>query len=172
MDIRDLSLPEAEARRDGLAALLHDCVHGGASVNFILPFPIGEARAFWTGKAFPVIAQGKRQLWVAEEGGRIAGCVMLDRDTPPNQAHRGDVTKMLVHPHFRRRGLGRDLLGVLIAAARDHGLSLLTLDTVSGSPAQGLYEGAGFVVAGEIPDFALSPNGTRLEPTTYMFRHL
>lgn len=169
MQIVEIAAPDFPPQIDGLAALLHACVHAGASVNFILPFPPEEARAFWSGKVAAAMVGGRRRLWLAHEGDRVAGCVMLDRDLPPNQAHRGEVTKLLVHPDMRRRGLARGLMSALIGGARDEGARLLTLDTVSGSPAQDLYASLGFAVAGSIPGFARAPASDRLEPTTYMY---
>lgn len=160
------------ARIDGLTQVLHACVHAGASVNFILPFPEPEARAFWTGKVARAMEGGRRRLWISEMDGRVAGCVMLDRDLAPNQAHRAEVTKLLVHPDFRGRGLSGALMAALIEAARGAGVRLLTLDTTSGSLAERVYAGQGFRVAGSVPNFARHPAEDRLEPTTYMYMEL
>jgi hypothetical protein len=89
----------------------------------------------------------------------------------PNQAHRGEVSKMLVHPDFRRQGRGRALLTALIARAGAEGRWLVTLDTRTGDPSQALYAGMGFVVAGEIPGYAQAPDGSaRFDPTVFMYR--
>lgn len=157
------------ARIDGLTQVLHACVHAGASVNFILPFPEPEARAFWTGKVARAMEGGRRRLWISEMDGRVAGCVMLDRDLAPNQAHRAEVTKLLVHPDFRGRGLAHRLMAALVDAARGMGKTLVTLDTTTGSIAEGVYARAGFVPAGSIPNFARHPVEDRLEGTTYMY---
>lgn len=166
LEIRPAEYPD---HIDRLTQVLHACVHAGASVNFILPFPFDEARAFWTGKVAVAMAGGRRRLWIARDGGRVAGCVMLDWDTPPNQAHRAEVTKLLVHPDFRGRGLSHRLMAALIEAARGMGKRLVTLDTTTGSIAEGVYARAGFVPAGSIPGFARHPSEDRLEPTTYMY---
>lgn len=169
MEIIEIAPEGYSARVDGLTEVLHACVHAGASVNFILPFPPGEARAFWTGKVARAMEGGRRRLWIAAEDDRVAGCVMLDWDTPPNQAHRAEVTKLLVHPDFRGRGLSHRLMAVLIGAAREMGKGLVTLDTTTGSIAEAVYARSGFVVAGSIPGFARHPSEERLEPTTYMY---
>ncbi|WP_176440848.1 GNAT family N-acetyltransferase [Oceanicola sp. 22II-s10i] len=172
MEIVEILPDDYDSAIEGLALLLHDCVHAGASVNFILPFPMDEARAFWTGKVARAMAGGRRRLWVARDGDRITGCVMLDWDLTPNQSHRCEVTKLLVHPDARRRGLAGALMARLLEAARAEGKRLVTLDTVTDSPAQTVYWQAGFEVAGSIPDFARHPIEDRLESTTYMFRRL
>ena len=51
------------------------------------------------------VLQGLRDLFVVARGGRIAGSVQIDRDTPPNGRHRAEITKLLVHPDARRQGL-------------------------------------------------------------------
>ena len=80
---------------------------------------------------------------------------------------------MLVHPRARRQGLGRALMATLLDRAASEGRQLVTLDTRSGDAAQALYAACGFEMAGEIPGFALAPEGTdRRDPTTYMYRRL
>ncbi len=169
MTITEIRQCDYPAQIGALTEILHACVHAGASVNFVAPFPVGEAHAFWADKVAAAMAGGKRRLWVAGDGTRTVGCVMLDWDLPPNQAHRGEVTKLLVHPDARRNGSARALMQTLIAAARGDGKTLLTLDTVSDSPAQRLYADLGFQIAGSIPGFARDPLHDKLDATTYMF---
>ena len=153
-----------------LATVLQECVHDGASVGFVLPFAIDEARAFWDGLA-PAFRRGARRLIVARLDGAVVGTVQLVLEMPPNGRHRADVAKMLVRPSVRRRGIARALMEEAEALARRHGRSLLVLDTVRGSAAVSLYERAGFVLSGYIPDYACSTTGT-LETTTVMYKRL
>ena len=165
--------PDApEALYDELAALLHACVHAGASVSFILPFPMAESRRFWLGKVRPAVQAGGRILLVAEERGRVIGSAQLDIDLPPNQAHRGEVAKLLTHPAYRRRGVARRLMTALEAEARGHGLGLITLDTRTCDNAEPLYRSLGYAVAGVIPSFAKAPDAERYDATTYMYKML
>jgi hypothetical protein len=53
--------------------------------------------------------------------------------------------------------------------ARAGGKTLLVLDTVTGSDAFHLYTRLGWVEVGEVPNFALYPDG-RLCPTTFFFK--
>ncbi len=126
------SAQEIADRLDELGALLHACVHAGASISFVLPFTPDESAAFWRQAVLPAVRNGTRLLLVAQVDGRIAGSVQLDYDTPPNQPHRAEVRKLLVHPAFRRRGLARALMVELERQALLLGRSLLTLDTRSG----------------------------------------
>lgn len=168
----ELSPAEAEARMGELAGLLHACVLGGASVSFVLPFPLAEAEAFWRRKVLPAMHEGGRVLLAALVDGHVAGTVQLGLDMPPNQPHRAEVSKLLVHPAHRRRGLARALMTALEARARAEGRRLITLDTRTGDAAEPLYAALGYEVAGIIPDYCRDTVSDRLDPTTIMFRRL
>ena len=83
-----------------------------------------------------------------------------------------DVAKLLIYPDARRQGLARKLMIALEDEARARGLALVVLDTRTGDAAEPLYTGLGYETAGQIPHFALAPEGDRIEATTYMFKLL
>ena len=135
---------------DDLAGVLHASVLDGASVGFVLPFAIDEARGFWQGLE-PAFRSGARRLLVARLEGRVVGTVQLVLGMPANGIHRAEIAKLLVHPAARRRGIARMLMVAAEALARRHDRSLLLLDTRRGDSAEGLYESLGFRVAGRFP---------------------
>ena len=154
-----------------LADVLVDCVAGGASVSFMLPFAREKALAFWQGVAAGV-ARNERVLLVAETAeGEIVGTVQLITALPDNQPHRADVAKMLVHRKARRQGVAQRLLAAVDAEALAKGKTVLVLDTVTGGDAERLYARAGWQRVGVIPDYALMPDGA-LCSTTYFYKHL
>jgi GNAT superfamily N-acetyltransferase len=169
--VRRLNAAEAEAAVDALSQVLIDCVEGGASVSFMRPMTAEKANAFWQSVAHGV-ARGERALLVAEDGnGRILGTVQLVLAMPENQPHRADVAKMLVHRGARRQGIAQRLMEAADAVARDEARTLLVLDTVTGGDAERLYGRAGWQRSGDIPNYALMPDG---EPcsTTYFYKNL
>jgi GNAT superfamily N-acetyltransferase len=173
--VRRVGPNEAAARADvltqALADVLIDCVEGGASVSFMLPLPREKALAFWRGVADGV-ARGERVLLIAEDGeGRIVGTVQMIMSLPDNQPHRGDVAKMLVHRNARRRGVAQRLMTALDDAAREEGKTVLVLDTVTGGDAERLYERAGWQRVGDVPKYALMPDGDFCS-TTFFYKHL
>lgn len=160
------------ARLDQFADMLHACVHDGASIGFIEPFPVSEAAAFWRDKTIPALKGGKRILFAALADDHVVGTVQLDYDTMPNQIHRGDISKLMVRPDCRRRGIARLLMAAVENRARDLGRTLLTLDTRAGDRAEMLYSDLGFQITGVIPGFALDPNSEKLSATTVMYKQL
>lgn len=155
-----------------LGEVLHACVHAGASVSFVLPFSREEARAFWQEQVLPAVEAGKRRVVLARVAGEIVGTVQLDLATPPNQPHRAEVKKLLVHPEARRRGIARALMQAVEEEARAEGRTLLTLDTVTGGAAERLYRSLGYVAAGGIPGYALNFDRSGIEGTTVMYQEL
>ena len=169
----DLANEEATSRDlDMLADVLHAVVHGGAGVSFIVPFSRDDARAFWVDVVLPGVRARRRRLLVARTAGRIVGTVQLDPAWAPNQLHRAEVLKLLVHPDARRRGIARGLMVALEALARAGGWSLLTLDTWTGQAGERLYRSLGYIVVGTIPGFARGSTTPELEPATIMYKAL
>ncbi|MFH9706643.1 GNAT family N-acetyltransferase [Streptomyces luteogriseus] len=153
-----------------LAELLTGTVNGGASVGFLAPLSRAEALAWWEGRAADVAA-GRLAVWAAGEGERVLGTVSLAFPDKPNSRHRAELVKLMVHPQARGRGLGRRLLATAEAAAAAAGVSLLHLDTETGSPAEHLYRSSGWTPIGAIPDYAADPGGV-LRPTTIYYKHI
>jgi GNAT superfamily N-acetyltransferase len=153
-----------------LSDVLIDCVAGGASVSFMPPLTPQRASAFWRGVAASA-ACGERVLLVAEDAaGGIIGTVQLILALPENQPHRAEIAKMLVHRRARRHGVGAALLSAAEQAARDAHRTLLVLDTASGD-AERLYARHGWQRCGQIPGYALFPDG-RPCATTIFFKPL
>jgi len=170
VEIVVLNPDQVERHLDDLAEVLADCVAGGAGVNFLLPFPVSAALLWWRG-VLPAVRAGERIVLAAIEDGRVLGTVQLMPAPQPNQPHRADISKMLVHSNARCRGLGEALMRAAEAEARKGGRTLLTLDTVSDSAAERLYARLGWQVAGRIPGYALSPHG-RSDDATFMWKAL
>jgi GNAT superfamily N-acetyltransferase len=165
-----LDAPVAEPALEQLADVLVDCVEGGASVSFMSPFSQAEALAFFR-KVAASVAASDTVLLAARLDGRIVGTVQLGLDTPPNQPHRADIKKMLVHRSARNHGIGAALMARVEQEAQRHGRWLLVLDTVPGENGHRVYQRAGWMETGIIPDYALFPDG-RICDTMVMWKRL
>jgi GNAT superfamily N-acetyltransferase len=166
IEIRRLDGAELDAHLDGLAGVLADCVAGGASVSYMAPFSLEDARAVFESFASDA-RQGRRVILAAFVDGEVVGTVQVVLAVPPNQPHRGDVAKLLVHRAARRRGIAQLLMRGAEAEARAEGKSLLVLDTVTGDSAERLYLRLGWNRVGVIPNYALYPDGRPCDTTVF-----
>jgi ribosomal protein S18 acetylase RimI-like enzyme len=141
-----------------LGEILSACVEGGASVSFLKPFPPSAGNNYYE-KLLPEFSAGSRLLLGAFSDGQLVGSVQLVLDLPPNQPHRAEVAKLLVAPEARGQGVAEQLMRRLEIEAAMRGKTLLVLDTVPGMPADRLYRRLGYTALGEIPNFALMPDG-------------
>jgi GNAT superfamily N-acetyltransferase len=167
-EIAVLDAAAATAAIDELADVLADCVEGGASVSFMSPFSHDDAKTFFE-KIIASVARDETVLVVARRDGRIVGTVQLGLDMPPNQPHRGDIKKLLVHRSARKHGLGAALMERAEREAKAHGRSLLVLDT-AGDEAERIYLRGGWQRVGVIPDYAMWPQGGFCATTFYWKR--
>jgi ribosomal protein S18 acetylase RimI-like enzyme len=163
-----LDAATAKAATSELADVLADCVAGGASVSFMLPYSRDDAEKFFE-KVIASVARGETVLVAARLNGRIVGSVQLGLDMTPNQPHRGDIKKLLVHRSARNRGIGAALMVRAEQEARSRGRTLLVLDT-AGSEAERLYMRTGWQRVGVIPDYAMWPGGGFCDTTFFWKR--
>ena len=168
--IEKLTPERAERVPDQLIELLQDAVHSGASVGFVSPLPDESARRYWD-DVIKDLRHGSRILIALNYADRIVGSVQLGLCMRPNGTHRAEVQKLFVHTEARRRGFGRALMDSIEQEARSAKRSLLYLDTESHQPAEAMYRRLGWLLAGEIPDFAASPDGS-LHGTMIFYKKL
>jgi len=165
--IRLLNEEQALAALPDLCEVLADCVEGGASLGFMSPYQPKDALPFWQGVA-AAVGRGEVLLVVAEdEDGRVVGTVQVGFASKPNQPHRGDLMKLLVHRRARGLGLSRLLMEAAESAAARAGRTLLVLDTATGEPAEKIYERLGWSRTGVIPNYALFPDGRYCDTTIF-----
>ena len=141
-----------------LGTLLLDALDSNAGVSFMPGLQQEEAEEWWRGilgRATP-----RTVVLVARDEQGVVGTVQLQPAWAPNQPHRADVAKLIVHRRGRRRGIGRELMRVLERHAREENFTLLVLDTYKGSAAERLYSSLGWTRVGEVPRYALNPDGS------------
>jgi GNAT superfamily N-acetyltransferase len=165
-EIRRLGAADVREHVDALARVLVDCVAGGASVSYLSPFSHEDARGVFEVFADEV-EQGRRMLLAAFARGELVGTVQVILALPPNQPHRAEIAKLLVHRSARRRGIARLLMERAEAEAQAEGRTLLVLDTVTGDPAERLYERMSWTKVGVIPGYAFYPDGRPCDTTVF-----
>ena len=169
MMIRALDPAHDAALLPELAAMLVAAVASGASIGFMAGFAHADALEWWQGR-LAAAARGELRILVALDDAGVAGTVSLVPAAIPNQRHRADLAKMMVAGRVQRQGVGAALLVAVEAAARAEGRTTLVLDTISGSTAARLYERCGWEKVGDIPAYALMPDGEMAATTVYSKR--
>lgn len=167
--VERLSLPVADADLRGLAQLLVDAVQSGAAVSFVAPLTLERAEEWWreTTTSNPASI-----FLVARDDEGIVGSVQLHPAWAPNQPHRAELVKLLVHRRSRRTGLGTRLMHAAEEVARQNGFRLLTLDAKRGEVAEHLYRSLGWTAVGTIPRFALDTDGRTLHDAVVFYKEL
>jgi ribosomal protein S18 acetylase RimI-like enzyme len=167
--IERLKLPVAESDLHALAELLVDAVDSGAAVSFLSVTP--EQALDWWRRHFAATHRGAIFL-VARDDKGIVGSVQAHPSWAPNQPHRADVMKLIVHRRARRQGLGERLMAALEAEAGAAGFTLLTLDSRRGDAGERLYRRLGWTVVGTIPRYALDTDGRTPHDTVVFYKEL
>jgi ribosomal protein S18 acetylase RimI-like enzyme len=167
--IERLVPPVSEADLRSLARLLVDAVDSGAAVSFL---SLTEEQALeWWRKLLGAPASGTIVL-VARDAEGIVGSVQLHPSWAPNQPHRADIAKLIVHRRGRKHGLGEQLMAAAEREAAAAGYCLLVLDSKRGDAGERLYRRLGWTVVGTIPRFALDTDGTTSHDTVVFYKEL
>jgi len=168
--IERLPLPVRDDDFRALAELLVDAVDSGAAVSFLAPLTVERAEAWW--RRTIGASDARAVFLVARDARGIVGSVQLHPAWAPNQPHRAEVVKLLVHRRSRRAGVGTRLMQAIEDAARSAGFTLLSLDAKRGAAAEQLYRQFGWSHAGTIPRFAFDPDGRTLHDAVIFYKEL
>jgi GNAT superfamily N-acetyltransferase len=168
--IERLTPPASDADLTALAQLLVDAVESGAAVSFLAPLTLEHAREWWRGTLSS--SHARAIFLVVRDRDGIVGTVQAQPAWAPNQPHRAEVVKLLVHRRRRRSGLGTQLMHAIEDAARRDGFGLLTLDAKKGEAAEQLYRRIGWTHAGTIPRYALDTDGTTPHDAVIFYKEL
>ncbi|MET8676440.1 GNAT family N-acetyltransferase [Streptomyces sp. NPDC004647] len=117
-------------------------------LHAVLPGPPLEGDPFFDAAHLP------SHFLVAEYEERLAGYLRLVTPTPlPANAHVRQIQGLAVDTWARGRGVARALLNAACEDARRQGAVRITLRVLGhNTPARRLYESAGFVVEGILPE--------------------
>lgn len=170
LGIERLVPPLIDSDLGALARLLVDAVDSGAAVSFLAPLTLETAEDWW--RTTLAASHSRAILLVARDAEGIAGTVQLHPAWAPNQPHRAEISKLLVHRRGRRAGLGTRLMEAIEGAARRSGFSLLTLDAKRGEAAERLYRRMGWTPVGTIPRYALDPDGRTPHDAVIFYKEL
>jgi GNAT superfamily N-acetyltransferase len=123
-------------------------------IGFSGPIPAGEQAGFFDGLRFDLERRRKEALLVHGSDGALVAMALLSRNGQPNCRHIAEISKCIVHPLHRGRGILTAGLRCLLARCQRQGIDVLTLDVRQGSRAERLWCALGFQPFGELPDYA------------------
>jgi len=168
--VERLAVPAGEEDLRALAEILVDAVDSGAAVSFLAPLTLEAARDWW--REILSTSHSRAIFLVARDGEGIVGTVQLHPAWAPNQPHRAEIAKLLVHRRARGGGLATRLMQEIEEEASRTGFTLLTLDAKGGGPAERLYRRMGWTSVGTIPGFALDPDGKTPHDAVIFYKRL
>lgn len=168
--IARLTLPASDSDLRQLAELLIDAVESGAAVSFILPLTLERAEEWW--RKTLASSAPRAVFLVARDSSGIVGSVQMHPAWAPNQPHRAEIAKLIVHRRARGGGVATRLMHAVESAARDDGFTLLTLDAKRGGPAERLYRTLGWTFVGIIPRFAIDTDGKSPHDTVIFYKDI
>ena len=170
IEVRRLSADDLDSLGPQLAQLLIETVDGGTPMGFMPPLSRQAAGDYFRSLRGELQAS-RRLLLAAFAAGHLVGTGQIVFSPWTNSLHRAEVQKVFVAKAARGLGVGRALMDALHANARQHGRSLLVLNTRHGESAQGFYRAFGYREAGIVPGWTLGPAGERYDHVT-MYRQL
>lgn len=147
-----------------------DAVDSGAAVSFLAPLSVTEAEGWW--RHTLTAAHPRAVFLLAYSADGVVGTVQMHPAWAPNQPHRAEIAKLIVHRRARGAGVGQALMHAVEQAARDAGFSLLTLDAKRGGAAERLYRRLGWTHAGTIPRFAVDCDGRTPHDAVIFYKDL
>lgn len=168
--IEPLARPAGDADVLDLARLLVDAVESGAAVSFVLPLSNARAEQWW--RSMLASASDNAVILIARDALGIVGTVQMHPAWAPNQSHRAEIAKLLVHRRARRSGLGSQLMAAIERESLNAGFRLLTLDAKRGGAAEALYRRLGWIYVGMIPRFALDPDGSAMHDDVLFYKEI
>ncbi len=166
MDIKIEQLLSVEEYINELSELLIHVVEEGASIGFLPPMRKEEAQIYWQSAFIPEVI-----VLAAKSNNQIAGSVQLHLSTKQNGNHRAEIAKLMTHPNYRCKGIGRLLMQKAEEMAIKNERTLLVLDTREGDPSNKLYTSLGYIPVGRIPNYAKSANG-EFDATVFYYKTL
>lgn len=163
--IRIVPATELESLVPSLVELLRDTVNGGVPMGFLAPLTPDRAREYWQSLRSE-LQSGARVLLAASTDQGLVGSGQLAFPSSANGRHRAEVQKVFVAGAVRGGGVGRALMAALHNTARQHGRTLIHLNTRRGLAAEGFYKALGYQEAGVLPGWTVGSAGERYDHVT------
>lgn len=156
-----------------LRRLLQTCVNDEpvmSSIGFLYPLSDHNAIDCWL-HLFPTAIDPSSPTILlvatdpsAGDPSAVVATAQIARMTKETYNYKGEIRRLLVHPAYRRGGVGRRMMEAVERVARDElGLEMLVLDTATETPARGFYVRMGWHEWGVCPAYAKYADGSKAD---------
>ena len=154
--------PISAALRTELAQTISIVAADGGAIGWLTAPHPDEVRR-WVDRLAADVERGEAALALASRGDDVVAMATWRRSAVEVRQTLVEVSKVMVQPQWRRRGLARALTEALIIDARAAGIETLELGLRGNNHvALHLYESLGFQVWGRLPN-ALAVNELRFD---------
>lgn len=154
---------------DSLADLLITCVAHGASFGYFAPLAKSRAEAVFR-SVIERVDDGSARIVLATMDAGPVGCAVVLAESRETEPHLAELSKLMVAPGFRRRGIARALVAGAETAAIAWGKRRLYLFTSDDGVAPRFYDDAGYERCGRIPQGGRLADGTYGDALIYTKR--
>jgi len=163
--ISRISATNLESHVPALTRVFRETVNGGSPLGFMPPITEEQSRDYWLSLSSELRA-GSRILLAAFSGDDLIGSGQLALSTRGNSPHRAEIQRLFVARAVRGQGVGKALMEALHHVAREHGRTLILLNTRHGEPPQRFYTQLGYSLVGVIPGWTIGRAGERYDHVT------
>jgi ribosomal protein S18 acetylase RimI-like enzyme len=143
ISVRRIRVGEAQLFKDLRLAALKESPQAFSSTY---ESAVERSAESWRDQADSTTAGSERCTCIAFADGTPVGLGAVYRDDP--EANEGELLQFWVHPDWRRRGVGREILAALVRWCEESGVRQVRATVKAGNEeAVGFYEGQGFAPA-------------------------
>jgi len=136
-----------------LLVLMNAVILKDNTIGFIEPLSQDSGRELLNG-LHKNLVQKHQYLLVARSGDVFVGMVILTPNRLPNCRHLAELTRCIIHPQFRGKGILQEATLKVITKCEELKLDRLVLDVRTQSQGYGLWNKLGFEPFGLLEDYA------------------
>lgn len=156
-----------------IASLHATCIlQDNLLATFLPPLSHDRILASWQAWSEQVVAGSRVIVLQLSDAGELAGVVSLGFPDTETGKHRSEVGRLLVSPEFRKRGVAREMMGLLEVVARERGRWMMLLDTTIGSGAEYVYPKLGYKEIGIVPAYGFSPKDGSMLDEIFFYKNV
>jgi ribosomal protein S18 acetylase RimI-like enzyme len=138
---------------EAIVSLVNCAARDGGTLGYLEPLQEEEAARLVLNLQRRIVI-GESRVLLGRAGRTPAFLAILTRNSMPTCRHRAELSKGVVDPRFRGRGLVQLGFRAIVEMAEELGIQQLVLDVREGTRAHALWRRYGFTTYGVLDDYA------------------